>query len=302
MIKLSNGHELCYLTASGALGFSLKGWLWERPLVYLGLIQPELFTNVIKTLTLNPRNGNLRWWKPWTCVKLLPGGAVNKVGLTNKGIDWWYEEVAPKINFDQLNVIGSIFGTEGELLSMANIMNNVSLVGLEINCSCPNTGEQLDETQVIINAAKKVHEISSHPIILKLSYTQDYLKIAEELQGVVEAISLNSVPWATVFPNERSPLWRLEKKVGGGGGGVSGQPIQKFNWQVVKELSEQGLIPVIGSSVMSYEDVIALGELGAAAISFSTVHLPSYPIWRNVWTIFTNPCRPTAWVKRINKL
>ncbi len=92
MIALSNDHVFTYMVASGALAFDGKGWPWERPLVWSGLIKPELFTVVIKSLTRNPRPGNLRWWKPWTCVRLIPGGAVNKVGLTNPGIEWWCRE------------------------------------------------------------------------------------------------------------------------------------------------------------------------------------------------------------------
>lgn len=301
MIRLSNGYEFEYATASGSLGFSLKGWPWERPLVWLGLIKPELFTNVIKTLTRHQRKGNLRWWNPWACVKLIPGGAVNKVGLTNKGIEWWCNKVAPKIDFTRIKVIGSIFGEEDELVYMAIRLKEFPLVALEINHSCPNSGNHLQETQAIIKGTKRVREVAGCPIILKLSVAQDYLTIAHELQGIVEAISLNSVAWTTVFPNKRSPLWRLEKGVGGGGGGVSGRPIQILNWRVIKELSEQNLIPVIGSSIMSYKDIAELKILGARAISFSTVHLPSYPVWLKPWTIFTNPCRPTAWVKKMNK-
>lgn len=270
-------------------------------MVWLGLIQPKLFTNVIKTLTRHPRKGNLRWWKPWTCVKLIPGGAVNKVGLTNKGIEWWCNTVAPKIDFSQIKVIGSIFGEEDDLVYMAIRLKEFPLVALEINHSCPNSGDRLQETQAIIAGTKRVKEVTGFPIILKLAITQDYLTIARELQGIVEAISFNSVPWSTVFPAKRSPLWRLERKVGGGGGGVSGLPIQFLNWKAVRELSVQGLIPVIGSSVMSYKDILELKALGAQAISFSTVHLPTYPIWLNPWTLFTNPCRPTAWVKKINR-
>ncbi|HEY4504003.1 MAG TPA: hypothetical protein VJJ28_02755 [Candidatus Paceibacterota bacterium] len=87
MITLANGHKFKYMVASGALAFDGKGWPWERPLVWLGLIKPELFTVVIKSLTRTSRVGNLRWWKPWTCVRLIPGGSVNKVGLTNPGIE-----------------------------------------------------------------------------------------------------------------------------------------------------------------------------------------------------------------------
>ena len=57
MIILSNGHCVEYVVASGSLAFDGKGWPWERPLVWLGLIKPELFTTFIKSLTLAPRAG-----------------------------------------------------------------------------------------------------------------------------------------------------------------------------------------------------------------------------------------------------
>jgi dihydroorotate dehydrogenase (NAD+) catalytic subunit len=256
---------------------------------------------VIKTLTRHPRQGNLRWWKPWTCVRLIPGGAVNKVGLTNKGVDWWCDEVAPKIDFEKVKVIGSIYGSQSELWYMTEKLNRFPLVANEINVSCPNSGDKLQESQMIIQTAKKIKQISRHPLILKLSINQDYLKIAEELYGTVEAISFNSVPWETVFPYDKSPLWRLQKKVGGGGGGVSGQPIQTLNWQALEELHAQHLIPVIASSIMCYEDIFVVKALGAQAVSFATAHLPSHPVWLKPWTIFTNPCRPTSWVKQMAK-
>lgn len=274
MITLSNGHKFEYMVASGALGFDGKGWPWERPLVRLGLIKPEFFTVVIKSLTRNPRVGNLRWWKPWTCVRLIPGGSVNKVGLTNPGIDWWCKKVGPKIDSQKFSIMGSIFGEEDELVEMAGRLNPFDLLGLEVNVSCPNTGHAMEMAEMVINSVKAVRRVSRLPIIVKVAANQDYLTIAGGLAGTAEAISLNSVPWKTVFPNdERSPLWKLEKKVGGGGGGVSGKPAQKHNWAAVKALSEQGLIPAIGPSVMEFADLDRVRKLGAKAVSFGTIHL-----------------------------
>ncbi len=53
MITLSNGHCFEYMVASGALGFDGNGWPWERPLVALGLIKPELFTIRIVNLAMH---------------------------------------------------------------------------------------------------------------------------------------------------------------------------------------------------------------------------------------------------------
>lgn len=284
MIQLSNGHIINYVASSGSLAYDGKGWAWERPLVRAGLIKPELFTVVIKTLTRHPREGNLKMWWPWSCIRLIPGGSVNKVGLTNPGILWWRKKIAPTIDFEKYSIVVSIYGDENELVEMTQMMNRYKLVALEVNPSCPNTGH-MDETETIIKSVKAVKKISRHPIIVKIAVNQEYLNIAEGLTGIAEAISINSVPWKIAFPNgELSPLWRLEQKVGGGGGGVSGKPAQKENWKAVKALSEQGLVPVIGSSVMDYDDMKKVRKCGAQAISFGAIH-------------FLKPCAPTLFVK-----
>ncbi|MBU6427095.1 hypothetical protein KGQ27_02535 [Patescibacteria group bacterium] len=286
MITLSNGHAFKYMVASGSLAFDGKGWPWERPLVWFGLIKPKLFTVVIKTLTRNPRPGNLRMWKPWTCVRLIPGGSVNKVGLTNPGVEWWCRDIGPTLDFHKIPLVGSIFGEEKELVEMTEKLNRFDLVGMEVNPSCPNTGHAMQTAEAVVNSVKAVKRVSRHPVIVKVSVDQDYLSIAHGLEGVAEAISLNSVPWKTVFINgERTPLWKLEQRVGGGGGGVSGKPAQKHNWAAVEALAKQGPLPVIGPSVMEFEDMDRVRRLGAKAVSFGAIHL------RTPWA-------PTSFVRK----
>ena len=289
MITLSNGHAFKYMVASGALAFDGKGWLWERPLVWLGLIKPQLFTVVIKSLTRHPRVGNLRWWKPWACVRLIPGGAVNKVGLTNPGVEWWCREVGPKLDFQKFPTAGSIFGDEKELVEMAEMLNRFDLVALEVNVSCPNTGHAIEQAEMVVNSVKAVKRASCHPVIVKVSADQDYLTIARGLVGIAEAVSLNSVPWKTVFTNgEQTPLAKLEKQVGGGGGGVSGKPAQKHNWAAVEALAKQGSLSVIGPSIMEFEDMEKLRRLGAKAISFGAIFLRT-------------PWKPTSFINKEKK-
>ena len=219
MITLSNGHKFEYVVASGALA-DVNGWLWERPLVWLGLIRPELFTVFIKSLTRHPRVGNLCWWKPWTwlpfspwsCVRFLPGGAVNKVGLTNPGIEWWCQKVGPRLDFQKFAIAGSIFGEESELVEMAGMLNKFDLKALEINVSCPNADHD-SQTETIVRCVELVKMVSRHPLIIKVSVDQDYLEIAKRLFGIAEAISFNSVPWKMIYPGIESPLRKLEKKL-----------------------------------------------------------------------------------------
>lgn len=275
MITLANGHSFEYMAASGALAFDGKGWPWEKPLKYIGLLDPCLFTIVIKTLTRHPRKGNLRWYNPVRCIRLLRGGAVNAVGLTNPGIEWWCKTIGPAIDQKKQMLVGSILtdGNNDELAEMATMLNAYDLVGLEVNASCPNTqSEMFGNAEKVIDGLKKVKEKTRFPLIVKLSVMHDIARLVPRLEGLVEAISINTVPWARMFPEKISPLARF------GGGGVSGKTAQPYTWDLVKKISSLTAIPVIGPSVWEYEDIATLRAIGAKAISFGSIFM-RYP-WR----------------------
>ena len=274
MIRLSNGHGIEYVAASGALAFDGKGWAWEYPLRWAGLLIPRLFTVVIKTLTRHPRTGNLNWLNPFGCVRLLRGGVVNAVGLTNPGVSWWCSEVGPRVEKAGIPLVGSILGEDlDDIRAMAVLLNRFPLVGIELNASCPNTdGDMLDNAESVIRACEAVKEASKFPVILKLSVAHDIEKVLPRVRGMAEALSINSVPWRLAFPDRRSPLEHL------GGGGVSGMVIQDITWPFVERLASLSDIPVIGPSVWEYEDMEELRARGARAISFGSIFL-RYP-WR----------------------
>ena len=273
MIRLSNGHDFEYMTASGALGFDGKGWPWEQPWRWIGLLDPTLFTSVTKTLTLRPTEGNLRWYNPFRCLRLVRGGVVNAVGLSNPGIDWWCRKIGPSVNSTKIPLVASIFGEPEELAEMVRILNDFDLVGLEINASCPNTETCiLQDTARVIASCEAIKTNSRLPLILKVSVTHDISQIVKEVENLVEAISINSVPWAVAFPKCRSPLEIL------GGGGVSGKVAQPFTWSLVKKLAELTTIPVIGPGVWDFDDLTKVRSLDAKAVSFGSVFM-CYP-WR----------------------
>lgn len=273
MIRLSNGHIFEYMTASGALGFDGKGWLWEKMLGLvrlsdgIRLFDPSLFTVVLKTITLPPRPNHL------LSIRFIDGGVVNAMRLGNKGLDWFVKKIGPKIDPRKISAIGSIFGEVGELGIMARAFNGLNLFGLEINASCPNTETDiLSNPARVIKSCEVVKKNSRLPLILKLSVSQDVERIVKGVEGIIEALDINSVPWAICFPNRRSPFANL------GGGGVSGKAAQPYTWGLVKRLVDLTPIPVIGPSVWDFEDLEKLRQLGAQAISFGSIFL-CYP-WR----------------------
>lgn len=281
MISLSNGHSFEYMAASGALAYDGRGWPWEWPLRWLGLLDPRLFTIVTKTLTAKPRRGNLRWSHPWSVVARVPNGAVNAIGLTNPGIEWWLKSVAPQIPRRGYDIVCSIMADHAPTIgAIAAKLKDVPIRAIELNASCPNTEKELlGNAALVIEMVRAIRAACPHPLILKLSVVHDYVGIARACEGMVEAIAINSVPWSVVFPGELSPLARF------GGGGVSGRAAQPWTWKMVQQLATATPIPIIGPGVWEFSDIAHLRELGAKAVSFGSIFL-RYP-WR-----------PTACVKR----
>jgi len=284
MIRFSNGHTFEYMTASGALSFDGKGWPWEQPWRWLGLLDPALFTSVIKTLTLRPMEGNLRWYNPFRCVRLINNGVVNAVGLSNPGVNWWCKKIGPSVNSAKIPLIASIFGEPDELAEMAKLLNNFDLVGIEINASCPNAEIcVLRDTAKVIASCEAAKANSRLPLILKVSVTHDIQQIVKAVENVVEAISINSIPWTIVFPNRRSPLETF------GGGGVSGKAVQPFTWSLAQKLTELTIIPIIWPSMWDFDDIEKVRSLGAKAVSFGSVFM-------------CHPWRPTLYIRKERKI
>ena len=299
MIKLSNGHQFEFVAASGSLAFDGRGWPWEWPLRWTGLLDPCLFTIITKTIMPEPWKGNLQWHAPWRVVKFLStqgdvinpvlllarpnllAGAVNAVGLTNDGLEMWLERDYPVIEREGYKIIVSITREKGmSCKEMARRLNGLkNVVGIEYNSSCPNTDPVLlQNAELVARNCFDIRRESDYPLLLKLSCVQPYIQIARAVEGVVEAISINSVPWNVVYPDKKSPLANL------GGGGVSGRIVQQFTWKMVAELFRETKIPVIGPSIWEYEDIWHLRTLGASAYHFGT--------------IFFHPWKPTGYVKK----
>ena len=264
MIELHNGHRFSFMTASGALGYDGKGWPWEKPLYWTKILDPTKFTNVTRTLTLKPEKGNLKPYNPFGVIRLLKDGAVNAVGLNNPGINYFCDQIAPHIN-KNIPIIPSIFGEPQELAIMTEKLNRFDFKGLEINASCPNTKTDiLNNSQKIIDSCLIVREKTNLPIILKLSAAHNIKTIIPPIENIIDAISINSVPWNIIYPNKESPLKHL------GGGGVSGKLAQEINWNFMQEIIDISPTPVIAPSIWDTKDIEITKNMGAKAFSFGT--------------------------------
>ncbi len=294
MIKFKNGHNMDFACASGALAWYGEGWWWEHPLRWLGFIRPDELTVISKTLTFDARVGNLKWYCPWRCVRLIEDGAVNAVGLTNPGYDWWIKNCPSKIDKKGWKVIVSIMPAhEGEAETMVRALNPCPIVGYEINVSCPNVDHDSSIAHIkrIFQAVKAN---TDHPVILKLGYTDPYVDICRELDGKADAFDLiNTVSWAKVYPDKPSPLAKYNLV-----GGVSGFPIREYSREALVKVRFSGVkTPIIsGGGIDSAVEVYARMVSGARAVTLGTVFLRTP--WKPYYII--RECRE-AW-KRSNVL
>lgn len=286
MIYLRNGHEFQFMASSGAFGFDGQGWwFWEKPLIKSGLIDPRLFTIVTKTITKYPREGN-----PYhKCIRPIPGGVVNKVGLKNPGLFKWLEECGPKIGEGNIDVILSLTAEDtDDLIEMIAVVTKrkLNIKGIEFNSRYMAGDDSPLATDLIVQTVQRIDEVFPEvPLILKLSYGQSYLEISSRVKDNVDAISINSVPASCLSEEERRECF---KWYGGedptsqfGGGAISGGPARLYQRTMIKNITELDMnIPVIGPGVRKYDDINILTMLGAKAFSFGHIFLPFAPWWR----------------------
>jgi len=277
VITFSNGHQLDFACASGALAFNGLGWPWEQPFRWAGLLRPNEMTVVAKTVTHLPRKGNLSLWRPWRAVSLIPHGAVNAVGLTNSGIKAWVEREYPVAKKHGLSIAASIQpeypDAALQVRYMATKLYTLELAYIEVNISCPNV-RHTDPIVYAKQVLESLSESAKQPLVVKVSYAQsqnvDFMRMIDGFDKVEAIHAINTIPWSVLYPNRTSPL----KKYYGFEGGVSGQPIFEYTQQTVKHLSSFLKTPIIaGGGIGNIQHVSALQQAGASAFSIGTLFL-----------------------------
>lgn len=279
MIKLSNDYEFTFCNGSGALGFDGKGWPWEYPFRWFGLLDPTKFTVVLKTLTLNPVKGNLNLWYPWQSVRLLTDkSCVNAVGLTNPGLTEWLDNY--KVKYDY--ALSLKINSTGEAGIIAAILNDNYLLKsdqypnmkyIEVNVSCPNSNNRIGDIQLALQELQKIEK----PLVLKLSTDQINKEFIKSVEPYVEAFhAINTIPWDQFYPYRTSPLEKYKHKQKGG---VSGKAIQLRALVSVRNLTYLTDKPIIGGGgIDSLECILRFKEEGAKAFSIGTCFL--YQPWK----------------------
>jgi len=224
---------------------------------------------VLKGSTIEPREGN-----PYPRMAETPYGMLNSVGLQNKGIDYFENNIYPKVAEYDTNVIVNINGSYIEdYVALAKRIDKLARIpAVELNISCPNVkmggmafGTNPDTAIEVIRAVRDAY---SKVLIVKLSPNvtdiTEFAKIAEDEKA--DSVSLiNTLLGMAIDVRTMKPSLSTIT------GGLSGPAIKPMALRMVWQVANAVKIPVIGiGGIMTADDAIEFLLAGAAAIQVGT--------------------------------
>lgn len=251
------------MTASGTFGYG------EEFADFIDL--SRLGGIIVKGTTLNARQGN-----PYPRMVETPSGMLNAVGLQNKGVDYFKENIYPRIKDIDTNIIVNVSGASvDDYVGVAERLNDLDKVpAIEVNISCPNVkqggmafGTTCSGAESVVSAVRKAWD---RTMIVKLSpNVTDIAEIARAAESAgADAVSLtNTFLGMAIDVEKRRPYLST---ITGGLSGACIRPIAvRMVWQVAKAVN----IPVVGlGGIMNGRDAIEFMLAGATAIQMGTAN------------------------------
>lgn len=258
-LKLNNP----VLTASGTFGYGKE---------YADFVDlNRLGGFIVKGTTLEPREGN-----DYPRMAETPSGMLNAVGLQNKGIDYFIDNIYPEIRHYKSEIIVNVSGkcVEDYVAVCRKLEPLTEIHAVEINISCPNVkqgGMAYGTTcEGAAEVTKAVREAWPRHMMVKLSPNvtsiTDIAK-AVEAEGADSVSLINTLLGMAVDVERRRPYLST---VTGGLSGAAVRPIAvRMVWQVAKAVS----IPVVGlGGIMNGRDALEFIMAGARAIEVGTAN------------------------------
>ena len=251
------------LTASGTFGYGEE----FTPFIDLN----RLGGYIIKGTTLNAREGN-----DYPRMVETPSGMLNAVGLQNKGVQYFIDNIYPRIkHFDSeliVNVSGAKVEDYAETARRLAALDGINAI--EVNISCPNVKEGGmafgTTTQGAAEVTRAVRAAFPKTLIVKLS--PNVTSIAD-IARAVEAEGADSVSLINTLMGMSIDVERRKPHLSTITGGLSGPAVRpvavRMVWQVAKAVN----IPVVGlGGIMDGRDAIEFMLAGATAVEIGTAN------------------------------
>lgn len=251
------------LTASGTFGYGLE---------FADFIDlNRLGGFIVKGTTLHHREGN-----PYPRMAETPSGMLNAVGLQNKGVDYFIENIYPKLTELNTNVIVNVSGSciEDYVATAEKINALEHIPAIELNISCPNVkqggmafGTSAKAAEEVVAAVRNVYQKT---LIVKLSpNVTDITEIARAAESAgADSVSLiNTLLGMAIDAEKRKPILSTIT------GGLSGACVKPIALRMVWQVSKAVNIPIIGlGGIMNATDAIEFLLAGASAVQIGTAN------------------------------
>ncbi|MDE6466555.1 MAG: dihydroorotate dehydrogenase, partial [Duncaniella sp.] len=213
------------LTASGTFGYGEE----FAPFIDLD----RLGGYIIKGTTLNHREGN-----PYPRMVETPSGMLNAVGLQNKGVDYFINEIYPRIKDYKSELVVNVSGARVEdYVETARRLAEIDGINaIEVNISCPNVKEGGmafgTTTTGAAEVTKAIRAIYPKTLIVKLS--PNVTSIAD-IAKAVEAEGADSVSLINTLMGMSIDVERRRPHLSTITGGLSGPAVRpvavRMVWQ-----------------------------------------------------------------------
>ena len=248
-------------TASGTFGYGTE----YKDFIDLG----RLGGIFVKGTTAEPRQGN-----NYPRMAETPSGMLNSVGLQNKGVDYFVEQLYPVIKEYDTNIIVNVSGStlEDYIICSEKLANLDKMSAIELNISCPNVKEGGMAFGVSCESAARVtravREVFPKTLIVKLS--PNVTNIAD-IARAVEAEGADSVSLVNTFLGMAVDIENRKPKLSTVTGGLSGPCIKPIAVRMVWEVFNAVKIPIIGmGGISNWQDAIEFILAGSRAIQVGT--------------------------------
>jgi len=251
------------MTASGTFGYG-EEYADFMDISRIGAI-------IVKGTTLAHREGN-----PYPRMAETPSGMLNCVGLQNKGVDYFVENIYPRIRKVQTNMIVNVSGAcvEDYVATAEKINALEDIPAIELNISCPNVkqggmafGTTCAGAESVVSAVRKAYKKT---LIVKLSPNVTNIAeiaLAAEAAGADSVSLINTLMGMAIDAERQRPVLST---VTGGLSGPCVKPVAlRMVWQVAKAVK----IPVVGlGGIMNATDAVEFFLAGASAIEIGTAN------------------------------
>lgn len=251
------------LTASGTFGYGQE---------FEDFFDPSILGAIItKGITLEPREGN-----NYPRMAETSAGMLNAVGLQNKGVHYFINEILPVIAKYQTNIIVNVAGNAVEdYVETVSLLNNIDRVdAVELNVSCPNVkhgGMQFGTNYDLLKELlQKVRKTYNKTLIVKLS--PNVTKI-EDFALLCQDEHADAITVANTYLGMAIDINTMKPKLATITGGLSGPAIKPITLRMVYQCAQVVNIPIIASGgIISWQDAIEYFLAGASAVQIGTAN------------------------------